>query len=69
MRKKIKTPESNMMALPEICDFEGGVWGGNFTPNPSVTISGCCVTIYDRGELLGGLERSWPWSCSDFHRA
>jgi len=30
MRKKIKTPKSNMMALPEICDFEGGVWGGNF---------------------------------------
>jgi len=34
MRKKIKTPKSNMMALPEICDFEGGYGGETLPPNP-----------------------------------
>ena len=35
MRKKIKTPKSNMKALPEICDFEkGGAGGETFLLTP-----------------------------------
>ena len=37
MRKGTKTPKSDKMALPEICDFERGVRGENFSPNPLIS--------------------------------
>ena len=37
MIKKIKTPKSFTGVLPEICDFERGVRGENFSPNPLIS--------------------------------
>ena len=53
MRKETKTPESNMMALPEICDFEKGGTGGKLYP----------------GSLFGSVNNTLPFliggSCSE----
>jgi hypothetical protein len=38
MRKKIKTPKSFTGGLPEICDFERGVRGENFTLDPFLEV-------------------------------
>ena len=38
MRKETKTPKSNMKVLPEICDFERGVRGENFTLDPFLEV-------------------------------
>ena len=38
MRKETKPPKSNMKALPEIYDFEGGFQGGNFLLVPFLEV-------------------------------
>lgn len=38
MRKKQKTPFTFAGGLPEICDFEGGFQGGNFSLVPFLEV-------------------------------